>query len=129
MLMWRNRWRNALIRRRLAVRFRPSTPAVVTLDVKRVVQETETKCDGKTVWGSGHADKAWPPSGPVVQLVRTPACHAGGHRFEPGPGRHLFRGLAQLVARLLWEQDAVGSSPASPTIGNETPKCIHSCDV
>ena len=67
MLMWRNRWRNALIRRRLAVRFRPSTPAVVTLDVKRVVQETETKCDGKTVWGSGHADKAWPPSGPVVQ--------------------------------------------------------------
>ena len=27
--------------------------------------------------------------GPVVQLVRTPACHAGGRRFEPVPGRHL----------------------------------------
>ncbi len=26
--------------------------------------------------------------GPVVQLVRTPACHAGGRRFEPDPGRH-----------------------------------------
>ena len=27
--------------------------------------------------------------GPVVQLVRMPACHAGGRRFEPVPGRHL----------------------------------------
>ena len=26
--------------------------------------------------------------GPVVQLVRTPACHAGGRRFEPVLGRH-----------------------------------------
>ena len=25
--------------------------------------------------------------GPVVQLVRTPACHAGGRRFEPVLGR------------------------------------------
>ena|GEM_PF-5912779 len=27
--------------------------------------------------------------GPVVQLVRMPACHAGGRGFEPLPGRHL----------------------------------------
>ena len=27
-------------------------------------------------------------SGPVVQLVRTLACHARGRRFEPVPGRH-----------------------------------------
>ena len=27
-----------------------------------------------------------------------------------------FRGVAQLVARLLWEQDAAGSSPVTPTI-------------
>ena len=26
--------------------------------------------------------------GPVVQLVRTPACHAGGRGFEPHPDRH-----------------------------------------
>ena len=26
-----------------------------------------------------------------------------------------FRGVAQLVARLLWEQDAAGSSPVTPT--------------
>ena len=27
--------------------------------------------------------------GPVVQLVRTLACHARGREFEPHPGRHL----------------------------------------
>ncbi len=26
--------------------------------------------------------------GPVVQLVRMPACHAGGRGFEPHPDRH-----------------------------------------
>ena len=29
--------------------------------------------------------------GPVVQLVRTLACHARGRGFEPHPGRHLGR--------------------------------------
>ena len=28
------------------------------------------------------------------------------------------RGVAQLVARLLWEQDAAGSSPVTPTISS-----------
>ena len=28
--------------------------------------------------------------GPVVQLVRMPACHAGGRRFEPVPDRQIF---------------------------------------
>ena len=28
----------------------------------------------------------------------------------------LFRGVAQLVARLLWEQDAAGSSPVTSTM-------------
>ena len=30
-----------------------------------------------------------PPHGAVVQLVRMPACHAGGRRFEPVPGRQI----------------------------------------
>ena len=29
-----------------------------------------------------------PANGPVVQLVRTLACHARGRRFEPVLGRH-----------------------------------------
>ena len=27
-----------------------------------------------------------------------------------------YRGVAQLVARLLWEQDVAGSSPVTPTM-------------
>ena len=37
--------------------------------------------------------------GLVVQLVRMPACHAGGRRFEPVPGRQLF---PILVHMLVW---------------------------
>ena len=29
-----------------------------------------------------------------------------------------FRGVAQLVARVLWEHDAAGSSPVTPTISS-----------
>ncbi len=32
----------------------------------------------------------FPPFGPVVQLVRTLACHARGRRFEPVPGRQIL---------------------------------------
>ena len=31
--------------------------------------------------------------GQVVQLVRMPACHAGGHGFEPRLGRQFFKKL------------------------------------
>ena len=46
--------------------------------------------------------------GPVVQLVRTLACHARGRRFEPDPGRQ-FAAIAQQVERILGK-DEVSSS-------------------
>ena len=37
-------------------------------------------------------------------------------RTRPGSTTISYRGVAQLVARLLWEQEARGSSPRTPTI-------------
>ena len=36
-------------------------------------------------------------------------------RIRPGSPTTSYRGVAQLVARLLWEQEARGSSPRTPT--------------
>ena len=69
--------------------------------------------------------------GPVVQLVRTLACHARGRRFEPVPGRHSReRGhlvswpqhfgapaqIAQLVEQWTENPRVAGSIPALGTI-------------
>ena len=51
--------------------------------------------------------------GPVVQLVRTLACHARGRRFEPVPGRHLkvnYADVAHLVERHLAKVEGASSS-------------------
>ena len=48
------------------------------------------------------------PFGAVVQLVRTPACHAGGRGFKSLPRRH-YSAVAQSVERILGK-DEVGSS-------------------
>ena len=53
-------------------------------------------------------------NGPVVQLVRTLACHARGRRFEPVPGRHFFCAfalVAQLVEQRTENPRVVGSIP------------------
>ncbi len=47
--------------------------------------------------------------GPVVQMVRMPACHAGGRGFEAHPGRFPVRkqgnaGVAQSVEQLTCNQ-------------------------
>src|SRR5699024_5685281 len=55
--------------------------------------------------------------GLVVQLVRMPACHAGGRGFESLPGRQLdeIRGnMAQLVEQLPVNQWVTVSSPVIP---------------
>ncbi len=39
--------------------------------------------------------------GAVVQLVRIPACHAGGRGFEPRPFRHLFKLCLLILAGII----------------------------
>ena len=59
--------------------------------------------------------------GPVAQLVRAPACHAGGRRFEPDPGRCCFSGsslyasVAQSVEQGTENPRVVGSIPTGST--------------
>ena len=59
--------------------------------------------------------------GPVVQLVRTLACHARGRRFEPVPGRHffitylIFASIAQLVEQGTENPCVSGSIPLRGT--------------
>ena len=59
--------------------------------------------------------------GPVVQLVRTLACHARGRRFDPVPDRHtkqtlsfegvcIYAGIAQAAERILGKDEVTSSN-------------------
>ena len=52
--------------------------------------------------------------GPVVQLVRTLACHARGRRFDPDPGRQ-FASVAQSVEQGTENPRVGGSIPPGGT--------------
>ena len=65
-------------------------------------------------------------SGPVVQSVSTPACHAGGRRFESVRGRHImhlwralsspqYASVAQSVEQWTENPRVVGSIPTGGT--------------
>ena len=54
--------------------------------------------------------------GPVVQLVRTLACHARGRRFEPVSGRHVFAFVAQSVEQRTENPRVDGSIPSEGTM-------------
>ena len=83
-----------------------------------------------TGWSWVQVPEGPPYCGPVVQLVRTPACHAGGHGFEPHSGRHyfspvgFFAGVAQLAEQLICNQQVAGSSPiaSSTWVGSRVAK-------
>ncbi len=53
--------------------------------------------------------------GPVVQLVRTLACHARGRRFEPVPGRQKCASVAQSVEQGTENPRVDGSIPSGGT--------------
>ena len=57
-------------------------------------------------------------NGPVAQLVRAPACHAGGRRFEPVLGRQFFALVAQLVEQQTENLPVGGSIPPQGTTRN-----------
>ena len=75
---------------------------------------------GRSLCGRAH--------GPVVQLVRTPACHAGGRRFESVLGRHnvrrrrysapVYASVAQSVEQWTENPRVVGSIPTGGTKRN-----------
>ena len=65
--------------------------------------------------------------GPVVQLVRTLACHARGRRFEPVPGRQFFASVAQSVEQGTENPRVDGSIPSGGTIKNMLERRIYGC--
>ena len=54
-------------------------------------------------------------NGPVVQLVRTLACHARGRGFEPHSGRQMCASVAQSVEQGTENPRVVGSIPTGGT--------------
>ena len=61
--------------------------------------------------------------GPVVQLVRTLACHARGQGFESPSGRQ-YADLAHLVERNLAKVEVAGSSPVIRSKKKKTPLAV-----
>ena len=63
-------------------------------------------------------------NGSVAQLVRVPACHAGGRGFEPLLSRHFFkkckkqylRWCGSMAEQLTCNQQVVGSTPITSSI-------------
>ena len=67
--------------------------------------------------------------GLVVQLVRMPACHAGGRRFEPVPGRQFLRRICwcgSTVEQLICNQQVGGSIPSTSSNKKLNGECANS---
>ena len=58
-----------------------------------------------------------PLFGPVAQLVRAPACHAGGRRFEPVLGRQKYAEMVEWsIAAVLKTVEARVSGGSNPSL-------------
>ena len=96
------------------VRFRPKAPFA---DVAHLVERHLAKVEvasSSLVGRSITEQQKLLQYGPVAQLVRAPACHAGGRRFEPDPGR-FFASVAQLVEQGTENPRVIGSIPIGGT--------------
>ena len=79
----------------------------------------------------GHRFEPYSPHqkfGLVVQLVRTPACHAGGRQFESVRGRH-HASVAQLVEQGTENPRVVGSIPTGSTKRCRRPTHLYNADL
>ena len=92
---------------------------VVKRLTKKKVWELSSAGRASALQAEGHRFEPYSShqSGPVVQLVRTLACHARGREFEPHPGRHfLYASVAQSVEQRTENPRVVGSIPTGGTI-------------
>lgn len=78
------------------------------IDFYRKRRYNKYRCQGNT---DPLATSQW-KVGLVVQLVRTPACHAGGRRFEPVLGRH-YAAMAQVAEHILGKDEVPRSNRGS----------------
>ena len=59
--------------------------------------------------------------GPVVQLVRMPACHAGGRGFEPHPDRQFCTLSGECRMRNASVAQSVEQGTENPRVGGSIP--------
>ena len=76
-------------------------------------------------------------SGPVVQLVRTLACHARGRRFDPVPDRfselslservQFYAGIAQSAERILGKDEVTSSNLVISSTKHSRDRVLFCC--
>ena len=59
-------------------------------------------------------------NGSLVQLVRTPACHAGGQRFKSATSRQIKDTYSKYFCKWFVKPVVVGSSPAFQVFENSS---------
>ena len=72
-------------------------------------------------YNAHHCFKSKQRCGLVVQLVRMPACHAGGRRFEPVPGRQFLTSISLVDKHARWRGSTVEQLICNQQVGGSIP--------